>query len=239
MLADDGEPTVQSGGLAAGVQRPLAWLIAMIDFIADQLPLWRDCSDRPHVEAEAALTSQLCFHLTRVARKTAGWDVLQFRTEIPDEVRPGRSIDLAPASIDGPIWIGHRRYGSFDMLVPIECKRLPTPASKDRDEREYLHTSKGTTGAVQRFKAGHHGAAHQMAAIIGYVQTENIDTWFARVDTWVDALALTSVAGWSSGDRLKFDRHDLHSRLAVLTSEHQRPGGLPTIALRHVWIEFS
>jgi hypothetical protein len=42
----------------------------------------------------------------------------------------------------------------FDPIMPIECKRLPTPKAKDRDEREYVITEGATAGGIQRFKLG-------------------------------------------------------------------------------------
>ncbi|HYN95985.1 MAG TPA: hypothetical protein VES42_19235 [Pilimelia sp.] len=135
MLADDGELGVQSGTLAPGVHHQSAWLLSLIDFIADQLPLWRDRGDRRPVMGETRLTSQLCAHLNSAAHKAAGWDILQFRPEEPDETVPARRIDLVPAPRGETIWIDDRRYSDFDPLLPIECKRLPTPADAGRDKR--------------------------------------------------------------------------------------------------------
>jgi hypothetical protein len=237
MLADEDDAGVWSGGLAAGLHRPATWLAALIDFITEQLPLWRDRGDRPRVEGEVRLTAQLCAHLNSAARKSPGWDVLQFRMEEPDAIKRSRRIDLAPAPAGETIWIEGRRYSDFDPLLPIECKRLPTPAGAGRDKREYVRVAKGSTGGVQRFKAGHHGAGHAQGAMIGYVQAESLASWVKRVDAWIRALVRASVAGWIADDRLQLDRHDAVRRLAVLTSEHQREHGLPNIALRHLWID--
>jgi hypothetical protein len=239
MLTDEDEGDVQSGGLAAGLHRPAAWLMALLDFIAEQLPVWRDRSDRPRVEGETLLTAQLCAHLNSAARKSPGWDILQFRMEEPDTVKRSRRIDLAPAPAGETVWIEGRRYSDFDPLLPIECKRLPTPVGAGRDKREYLLVSKGSTGGVQRFKAGHHGAAHRQGALIGYVQAENLASWVKRIDAWIRALVRVSTAGWTVDDRLRLDRHDPSRRVAVLTSEHRREHGLPSIALRHLWIEIT
>src|SRR3546814_1964950 len=35
------------------------------------------------------------------------------------------------------------------------------------------HTRKKTAGGVQRFMAGHHGSDHEVAAMIGFVQSRN------------------------------------------------------------------
>ncbi len=239
MLADENTADVKSGGFAKDLHRPVTWLIALVDFIAEQLPIWRDRSDRPRVEAETLLTSQLCAHLNSAVRKSSGWDILQFRMEEPDAVKQSRRIDLVPAPSGETIWIEGRRYCDFDPLLPIECKRLPTPAGNNRDKREYLRVSKGSTGGVQRFKAGHHGAAHTQGAMIGYVQDGGIAYWINRIDTWIRVLVRANVGGWTVDELLRIDQHDLERRVAVLNSDHQRSHGLPKITLRHLWIEVT
>lgn len=239
MLANEHEDEVQSGGLTAGLHRPATWLLMLIDFIAEQLPIWRDRSDRARVEAETRLTAQLCAHLNSAVRKSTGWDFLQFRMEEPDEVKQSRHIDLAPAPAGEIVWIDGRRHSDFDPLLPIECKRMPTPAGSGRDKREYLRVSKGSTGGVQRFKAGYHGAAHTQGAMIGYVQAGSITSWISQIDTWVHELVRASIAGWIAGDCLRLDQHDISRRLAILSSNHSRENGLPEIALRHLWIEIT
>jgi hypothetical protein len=237
MLAEEGGFNIQSGSLTVGIHRPAAWLLSLIHFVGDQLPLWRDRSDRQSVSSEVRLTAQLCAHLNSAARKSAGWDILQFRREEPDEGQPGRSIDLAPAPSGETIWINGRRYSDFDPLLPIECKRLPTPTGSGRDKREYLRTAQGTTGGVQRFKAGHHGSIHRVGAMIGYVQAENISLWVRRINVWIRALARAGIAGWTPDDCLMLHHHNANSRMAMLTSEHRRERGLPNIALHHLWVE--
>ena len=108
--------------------------------------------------------------------------MLQFRIEEPDEQKTGRKIDLIASPCGPTIWIDGRRCTQFDTLLPIECKRLPTPKDKNRDEREYVINRKATTGGIQRFKAGDHGAAHSRAAIIAYVQAETPQIWFDRLN---------------------------------------------------------
>jgi len=114
---------------------------------------------------------------------------------------------------------------------------MPTPADIRREKREYLMTSSASTGGVQRFKAGNHGAKHNIGAMIGYIQADGISTWRGRIDAWIRAFVRARTPGWSTGDRLMLVRHDVSSRVAVLVSEHAREHGLPVIALRHLWIE--
>ncbi len=237
MLANESNANVSTGTLAPGLHRPRTWLSTLIDFIADQLPRWRDRDDRPRASSETVLTAQLCKHLNGAARKSDGWDILQFRTEEPDERQRSRSIDLAPAPAGDVIWIEGRRYSDFDILLPIECKRLPTPAGRDRDKREYLRVSKGSTGGIQRFKAGLHGSVHEQGVMIGYIQAGDIRSWTHRIDRWIRALARAGIPDWSDSDRLRLIQQDGSLRTATLWSNHDRTGNLPPIALNHLWIE--
>ncbi len=236
MLANGPHAQNYFGSLAKDVHKPAAFRLELIDFIATELPRWRDRVERPVVLAETTLTSQLCAHLNSVSRHTAGWDILQFRVEESDEQKKGRKIDLAPAPSDSVIYIEGRRFTDFDMLMPIECKRFPIPSSSTRDEREYVFSSRSSTGGLQRFKAGSHGAAHTVGAMIGYVQTQSNAFWQSQVEGWITGLS-SSEAGWSQADLLQVERVDSTLRLTLLRSSHQRQNNLPPIELRHLWIE--
>jgi hypothetical protein len=238
MLANDPASSAQLGTLSSDVQKPATFRHELINFIAEELPRWRDRPDRPQETSETTLTSQLCAHLNSAARSALGWDILQFRNEVPDEVHKGRKIDLAPSPCGAAICVEGRRHTEFDSLMPIECKRLPTPEGDDRDEREYVFSRSSSTGGIQRFKAGHHGAAHAFGAMIGYIQEETTSVWDKRVAGWIGDLANTQ-AGWTTSDVLHIDREDASSRLAVFHSWHERQKGLSEIELRHLWIEMN
>ena len=185
MLADHAEPNVQTGGLDPNLHLPAAWRLALLEFIAGELPQWRDDPKRPIEIAETSLTSRLCAHMNSATRKSGGWDFLQFRVEEPDELVGGRKLDLVPAPSAATIWIDGREYTQYTPLIPIECKRLPIPARATRDEREYLYSAQSSTGGIQRFKAGSHGAAHTIGAMIGYIQSRDIEFWDAQIRTWI------------------------------------------------------
>lgn len=208
----------------------------LLDFIAEELPVWRDRPDRPRELSETNLTSQLCSHLNGAARHS-GWDFLQFKVETPDETVAGRKIDLASSPCGTTVWIEGRRHVEFDTLLPIECKRLPTPKSKDRDEREYVISQYSTTGGIQRFKQGHHAAAHNLCAMIAYVQDNSRVYWSTCVCQWITDLATAKQAGWSSEDTLEVMRSDDDKKLTVLRSSHRRANSLPDIEMRHLWVE--
>lgn len=239
MLANTPDTPSFSGTLSIGLHAPATFLHELLDFIKEELPKWRDDPERPLETSETVLTSQLCGHLNSAARKSSGWDILQFRTEEPDDENKGRKIDLVPAPCNAKIQVGGRNYTQYDSLMPIECKRLPTPKGKDRDEREYVVSQYSSTGGIQRFKKGHHGAHHTFGAMIGYVQSKNGDFWNKKVKEWIEGLVKDKQKGWEAEDLLKPENHDKAKKLSALYSCHKREKSLPEIALRHFWIEMN
>lgn len=234
MLADD-SAAAAAGSLDTALHLPGTFLRSVVQFIADELPRWRDDLRRRPATKETTLTAQLCAFLNGAARR-AGLDELVFQAELPDAVRGVRTIDLVPAPRGRTLWIGTREYTCYDPLIPIECKRLPTPDVPKRERREYLHTRKKTTGGVQRFMAGHHGSDHDVGAMIGYVQTRNVADWLKTLNHWVAAMAHWSIGTWTTSDALTLDRHDVRERRILATSSHARAGSSP-IALWHLLIE--
>jgi hypothetical protein len=237
MLADLQDSSIHSGSLIPNVQRPATFFYELLEFITDELPRWRDRPERKKETAETALTSQLCAHLNSAARHT--YDFLQFRIEEPDELVKGRKIDLVPAPCGAKVWVDGRSYVDFEPFLPIECKRLPTPKDSNRDEREYVFNKHATTGGIQRFKAGHHGARHPLGAMIAYVQQETISFWKEQVGKWINELAEAGQKGWTANDLLHLEKNDILRRIAVLKSSHTRENGLSELKLRHLWIEMN
>lgn len=239
MLANSHSAHAQVGTLGKDVHLKMASLYELLDFIADELPRWRDRPGRENLSSETELTSQLIGHLNSMARLSTGWDFLQFRTEEPDEQQRGRKIDIAVSACGATVCVEGRRCTDFDTLLPIECKRLPTPKGKDRDEREYVISRKKTTGGIQRFKAGHHGGEHTLAAMIAYVQDETAAIWHGRTATWIKELEATCNPGWSVKDLIHLEPSSGRAGLTIYRSMHTRQKGLPDIKLRHLWLEMN
>lgn len=237
MLADRGAegPVVQ--GLRAGLHLSATQFRKLVAFIAAALPLWRDDHLRMPATAEDALSDQLCDFLNDAARNSPGLDAFKFQRETRDDGEGGRNLDIAAKPSGCSIWIGDRHYSPYDIFLPIECKRLPTPAAKKRDPREYLFSGSSSTGGVQRFKSGAHAANHGFAAMIGYVQDQDIPHWQRELSRWVDELSKSAAPLWSASDRLKLQRYDKSGRHAILNSSHTRANGLNDIAVCHLWIE--
>ena len=238
-MLSDHAPSISSGRLDKEIHLPSTAKHELLDFIAEELPRWRDHPERPHRESETGLTEHLVDHLNSATYYSNDWSHVQFHPETCDELKPGRKIDLTVKPKAAVIFIGSRRHNQFEALFPIECKRLPTPKEKDRDEREYVITDPGTTGGIQRFKFGHHGATHSFAAMIAFVQENSFSHWESAVNGWISRLAKRPGLPWHLSDKLQTLRKDDDSKLCVLQSCHQRTGNLGEIELRHLWIEMN
>jgi hypothetical protein len=228
---------VGSGRLDSEIHLPSTAKYVILDFIARQLSSWRDHPDRPIRQAEDRLTEHLCDYLNSAACRSEVSHI-QFRTETGDETKAIRTYDLSIKPSVALVVEG-RRSTIFDTLLPIECKRLPTPPGTNRDEREYVFSQHASVGGVQRFKAGDHGAAHKLAAMIGYVQQETCAFWNKRIAKWIDDLVASKQQGWSASDLLRLEHDDIVARVAILRSCHTRSGGRADIDLRHLWVQMS
>jgi hypothetical protein len=236
MLADSINIIPQSGKLDEDIHLPSTAKIEIVDFIAEELPRWRDYLDNKPANSETILTEYLCNYLNSAAYYSPTWSHIQFQTETHDEVSGGRKIDLTMKPRAATIIIEGRRHTLFDALFPIECKRLPTPKGTDRDEREYVTTKFGTTGGIQRFKFRHHGAVHTFAAMIAYVQEQSSSYWLGQVNCWIRDEAARSNSSWSDSDVLQLLSDNLAKGLSIFKSEHQRENSLDRCELRHLWI---
>lgn len=210
--------------------------MSLICFIWNELPKWRDDPSRPAQTGETLLTSQLCAYLNSAARKSRGWDFLQFRVEEADETVKSRKLDLTPAPSGTTVWIDGREYSQYATLLPIECKRLPTPVGPTRDEREYLFSAHSSSGGVQRFKSGHHGAAHSVGALIAYIQEQDLDYWMEMTERWLKGIVEERVPGWTESDGLFSKCRSKDAQTAVLRSDHCRNNDLSPIRLYHLWV---
>lgn len=238
-MLTDNYNIIQSGRLDPDLHPPSTSKLELVGFIAEELPRWRDHPDRPKADAETTLTEHLCNHLNSATYNSTIWSHVQFQTETGDEMRGGRKIDLTVKPRAAAIIIEGRRHSQFDALFPIECKRLPTPKGKDRDEREYVTTKFGTTGGIQRFKFGYHGAAHNFAAMIAYVQEQPFSHWVNQTNCWIRELATEPDSAWSDSDILQPVSDNSLTKTYTLKSKHQRKEGLSVLLLHHLWIRMS
>lgn len=232
MLADTPARSPSLGSLAPGVLARGTFLSRVIDFIAEHLPRWRDNPDRPYVQTERELTAQLSSYLNSAAR-SGPLDIVQFRTEVPDSINKTRSLDITVQPCGPPLVVEGRRYTLFDVLLPIECKRLPTPADSGRDEREYVTSGEAAAGGIQRFKLGAHGSTHGVGVMIGYIQdTQPPAQWLRSINHWL--IEIGNADEFWTGEQLVAESEV--GAVQRLRSSHRRKGREPNVELLHLWI---
>lgn len=232
-------PVTYSGTLTPEVHFPQEQFYGLLDFIAAELPVWRDDTDREHVEAEVRLTEQLCSHLNDAARLSPAWSYVKFQPEISQIGR--RKLDMGALPSNAVLLANGRRHTKYDVLLPIECKRLPTPTDNNRDEREYVITRDKTAGGIQRFKLGAHAPDHPLAGMIGYVQAETFDVWESRMAGWIRDLAKTDTL-WQADECPKLVKPDAGRGIATYQSKHRRRHAerkLGDVELRHLWVDMT
>src|SRR4051794_20271602 len=135
MIADYGQTRPALGSLEAALHDADTFRKQVIVFIERELPSWRDLPERPSDTDEPRLNEYLCDHLDCAARKRA-FDVVRFTLEPVHRGTRRGDIAVKPCRT---IIVGSRTYHNFEQILPIECKRLPTPPGRDRNDLEYVH----------------------------------------------------------------------------------------------------
>jgi hypothetical protein len=200
-----------------------------------ELPNWRDTPNRPVEESEERLNAQLCKHLEVTARHSLR--MVFFHHE---EKQTGtRRVDFS-ASPTEKGFVGTMFHTIYDPFLVLEGKRLPPPKNGGR-EREYVTGGDAKSGGIQRFKLGLHGAKHEIAVMIGYVQADTPAEWNARINSWIRELEDTVQSDgtkWSSTDRLSGFAENNGKRVATSLSKHLRSGDVfsPNISIHHLWL---
>lgn len=239
MLLADFKGAVVTGRLDPQTHGPATAKRAILEFVALELCNWRDHPDRPDAHAEDRLTEHLCDHLNTAAYHSKELNHIRFCPEAGDETNANRTVDLAVKPLGASLVVEGRRTSIFETILPIECKRLPTPKATDRDHREYVFSAGKSVGGIQRFKEGRHAANHNLAAMIGYVQRDSCKAWTMRVTQWISDLAASSSPGWSAADLLHVTHESQSKGVTVLSSRHSRTQPLQDIELRHLWVQMN
>lgn len=220
-----------TSGLAPGT---LA--LKTIGFVRDQLPFWRDDSSRPDEQSENKLNLQLCKFLNAKARND--FPMVHFEHEEYQSDR--RSVDVSASPVTEAT-IGASLFTIYDPITVFECKRLPAP-SPDREKEYVTGGIEHKTGGIQRFKLGLHGANHDIAAMVGYIQERSAREWYEEINKWIIELssgALADVCVWNMSEMLDQLQEDSLKGIANCRSTHNRKGSKLSneIVIRHLWIK--
>lgn len=135
-------------------------------FIQEQLPIWRDDPHRSQSTSENNLNLSLCAFLDRNARREQ--PMYMFVHQKPQAAR--RSVDIGVRGTQNETLIGTRAFSPEESYLLIEGKVVPQ--SEKLREREYVagwrKENSSSTGGMQRFKLGLHGACLETCVPVGY-----------------------------------------------------------------------
>ena len=241
MIADTPRPAPGIGTPDHTVLDAGAFRRGIVDFIERELPVWRDRPERPAWTDEPSLNQSLCTHLNSASRRQS-LDSIQFITEPLQGA--GRHADIG-AMPCGTLMVENRVCYDFEQLLPIECKRLPTPPDRRRSPMEYVKGLPGhRTGGIERFKHALHGPDNAEAMLIAYVQGESFAHWHAAINARLTELASAAEDDglWSGSDTLTVCMDHSAQRMQRLHSQHQRlapPAVSAMVGITHLWMQMN
>lgn len=241
MIADESPKTPTLGTTDTEVLDAGAFHERIVTFIEQELPIWRSRPELSQVTDEPKLNQSLCLHLDKASRRQ-GFDSIRFLQE-PLQTS-GRHADIGVIPMDN-IMVEGVCYHDFEQLLPIECKRLPTPPDIRRSDLEYVHGVPGhRTGGIERFKHGLHGPTNQHALIIAYVQAKSFAHWLTAINTRLAQLA-TDVADaglWNPPETLTNCASTHSSDTKRFKSCHRRlkpPCSSDNVKMEHIWLRMN
>jgi hypothetical protein len=226
-MSDPGRGRISEGPTDALIERTL-------EFVHAELAGWRDDPDRTPEEAEDQLNAQLCKYLNVAANHR--FPMVLFSHE---ERQTGvRQVDISALPVSGG-FIGQIYHTIYKPLLVFEGKRLPAPSR--RREREYVTGGTEKTGGIQRFKLALHGAKQNTAAIIGYIQAGDLESWHSTINVWIRELAGDGAGvdeKWFEDEQLTDFVADHTLLIARASSLHKRSGAAisANIRIRHLWV---
>lgn len=226
-IGEPGRGQISEGPVDALVERTL-------EFVWQELAAWRDDPVRPAEEAEERLNAQLCKYLNVAAIHR--FPMVLFSHE--EKQTGSRRVDISALPVSGQ-FVAQIYHSIYDPFLVFEGKRLPAPSHSR--QKEYVTGGSAKSGGIQRFKLGLHGARQNIAAIIGYIQTGDPESWCNLINQWIRELAsdtTTVEEPWLIDEQLTLVSTDHARRIASATSLHKRVADLISaeIRIRHLWV---
>jgi len=140
------------------------------------------------------------------------------------------------------VYLG-RRYDSNNVnkFCWIEAKRLPTPNSINRDEREYVfvdHSQKQFegNGGIERFKLNKHGNGLPVAIMFGYVQSNTFEYWVEKVNQWLHTYS-SIVKCYSNETLIRISPNTNRFQSTHLRIDYKNNHQISDITIFHFWIK--
>ncbi|MDW3197634.1 MAG: hypothetical protein R8G66_35035 [Cytophagales bacterium] len=234
MLAD-GVKNIGNGEISKGLEVD-ASIHAVVHFIDQYFPRFAEKVRGEITTSESSLTDKLCTYFNRQASEYPFF----FQPEKLQDHTTGQSAraDLGTMSQNENMGVGDYSYQEWESFFAIEAKRLPTPGHNR--QREYVIGQEKENGGIERFKKRIHGSDLEYSAIIAYVQKEDFEYWYIKINDWIGELIANTSGEWKEEDKL-IKTPSYSGPLARFQSDHQKNTEEPPdkIRLFHFWIALA
>lgn len=159
--------------------------------------------------------------------------------KIEEAIQPIFKFSNQAKRADIGVYLG-RQYNSYNtnIFCWIEAKRLPTPKSARRDEREYVfvdHSQFKENGGIERFKLNKHGEGLPVAIMFGYVQSNTFEYWEEKVNQWLQTYS-SMVPSYPNEKLVRIDSNANRFQSNHLRIEHKNMQQINDIRIYHFWI---
>lgn len=121
---------------------------------------------------------------------------------------------------------------STQSIFSGEAKRLPAPPPLER-EQEYV-IGNVENGGIERFKIEKHGKGLNRSCVLAFVEKEDFQFWFSKINSWIIALSQNN-SDWKSSETLNAIYDEAQYCLSV--SSVLRANN--SIVLNHFWIDLK
>jgi hypothetical protein len=241
-LLGDKKPTSGSGKISRGIRDNNA-REKVIEFILGCLEEFKNKFKNKN--PEDGLTQELVTLLdneTRISLPVCG-----FRQQPMENTDRGDShrADIDVRAISG-ITINAKKYNDNEPFMVFEAKRLDSGLGKER-KKEYVvgrifKDKKGNnkylnSGGMERFKQEIHGKNLTHVGMIGYMQTDDFDSWLKKINTYIDE-EIVSLSSkeliWEEKDKLNIDKKEIIYQ--TFKSEHKCISE-KNIKMYHIWVD--
>lgn len=190
---------------------------------------------------EDGLTQELVYILDNESREKL--PLCGFSTEHMEDTTKGNSRrdDIGIRAIKGTT-IHTTFYPNNKPFIAIEAKRLDSKIVKKRkkeyvvgryDDEKYIES-----GGIERFKKEIHGSGLVYVGMIGYMQTDEFDSWLEKVNQYIDEEINSSTSIkliWKEKDKLILDKKN--QLFSTYISEHKCKS--KEISMYHIWINLT
>jgi hypothetical protein len=191
----------------------------VISLIEENLELFKQKYANPKIESDLNQNFALCMN------SRAKDELFGFSNEYKDIIK------ATPHKVD----FGIVPDGETDAFFVIEAKRLDKNIEK-KDKKRKKEYIIGKLGGIERFKNQKHGGDLTHVGMIGYVQTDNFDTWFTKINSWIDEeikIPTSIELIWKKQDKLK--PNTTSKLFNTYLSKHQCK--TKNLSIYHIWID--